>query len=921
MMPLVRKIQWWLQRRRKEVELREELQFHLAEEIEQGQSDGLSADDARWAARRDLGNQALLQEEARAVWSWILLEQLAQDVRYGLRGMRKNRLFTALAALSLALGIGANTAIYSFMDAILLRSLPVADPASLVVVKWRSGPIGTGSGRQFVLHSIDGGTYKDGSGTTAAIFPYPAFEHLREAAIPVLTSLFAYKQSGSVNVSVNGEAEVAQAEYVSGDFFRGLAVLPAAGRTISADDDRGDAAPVAVLSLGYSQRRFGNVARAIGQPMLVNNVTFTVVGVAPSEFFGVDPAAAPQLYLPMRASDLVQPEAQKFIDANYYWVEMMGRLKPGTNLTYAQTALAGPFAQWVASTATNDAERANLPVLRLEEGAGGLDSLRRQYSKPLYVLLTMVGLILAIACANTANLLLARAAARTREMAVRLSLGAGRWRIVRQLLTESILLAAISGALGVSIAVAGIGALTRLLANGQQGFTLHAELNGHVLAVTMVLSFLCALLFGLAPALQATRPGLMPRLKDRSVSERGWRLRASVPRVSLTQALVVAQIAASLVLLVAAGLFVRTLSNLHSISLGFNRDNILLFEVNAPQAGYPKDRVANLYAGLRSRLNELPGVRNATLSHASLIRAGRSHPVTVDGQATQGTRVLWTGPGFFTTMQIPLVRGREIVDSDRRGTLPVAVVSELFARTNFGEADPVGRHIEIGGSLRVDGKPMVLEIVGVAAEARYGGLKRDVPPVVYVPYAQLPAPQQGPMTYALRTEAAPLHYVDIVRQIVREADRRVPVTNIRTQAADIDQTINQEIVFARLCSVFAILALTIACVGLYATMAYAVARRTSEIGLRMALGAGQRTVIWMVLREVWVLAAIGLAIAVPTALATSRLVESFLFGMAPNDPQVLAIAAATLLAATLVAGYGPARRASRVDPIVALRYE
>jgi predicted permease len=915
---LFRKIQWWLQRRRREDDLREELQFHLNEEIEDRQSDGLSADDARWAARRDLGNQALLHEDARTLWSWVLVEQLAQDVRYGLRGMAKNRMFTALAALSLALGIGANTAIYSFMDAILLRSLPVSDPASLVVVKWRSRPIqNMASAREFVLHAIDGGTYRDGSGVIAGIFPFPAFERLYDVAPSVLSGIFAHKQVGSVNVIINGEAELAQGEYVSGDFFRGLAVLPAAGRVIDSDDDRAGAAPVAVLSLGYSQRRFGDAARAIGQPMLVNNVVFTVVGVAPAEFFGVDPAAAPQVYLPMRSSQLIQPDPQRFVDQNYYWVEMMGRLKPGVDRAQAQGALAGPFSQWVASTATNDAERANLPVLRLEEGAAGLDSLRRQYSKPLYVLLTMVGLILAIACANTANLLLARAAARSREMAVRLSLGAGRWRVVRQLLTESMLLAAISAALGVMIAVVGIRALTRLLANGQQGFTLHVELNGHVLLVTLMLSLLCALLFGLAPALQATRPALMPRLKDRSVSEPGWRLRAAVPRVSLTHALVVAQIAASLVMLVAAGLFVRTLSNLHSVSLGFNRDNVLLFELNAPQAGYPRERVADFYADLRRRLNELPGVRSATLSHASLIRAGRSHPVRIDGQPTEGTRVLWTGPGFFTTMQIPIVRGREIADTDRQGTGPVTVVSELFARTNFGDADPIGRHVEVSIS-RV---PLLLEIVGVAADARYGGLKRDIPPVLYVPYAQLQASQLGQMTYAVRTEVAPLRYVDVVRQIVSEADRRVPVTHLRTQTAEIDQTINQEIVFARLCSAFAILALTIACVGLYATMAYGVARRTGEIGLRMALGAGQHSVIWMVLREVCVLAAVGLAIAVPTALTTSRFVESFLFGLKPNDLRVLALAAATLLAAALASGYGPARRASRVDPMVALRHE
>ena len=675
MSSVFRKLSWWLQRRRKEDELREELRFHLEEEAHEREAEGLSTIQAGWAARRDLGNVTLLREDTRTLWSWILLEQLAQDVRYGLRAMFKNRLFTALAALSLALGIGANTAIYSFMDSILLRSLPVADPASLVVVKWQSRPYSSAAGREFVLHSIDGSTYRDRSGITAAIFPFPAFERLREASTPVLSSLFAHKPAGAVNVMIKGQAEIARGEYVSGDYFRGLAVSPAAGRVIFADDDRGGAAPVAVLSLAYGEQRFGDAASAIGQQILINNVPFTVVGVTPSEFFGVDPAAAPQVYLAMHASLLFDPgDGPSYLDPNYYWVEMMGRLRPGVDLAQAQSALAGPFAQWVATTATNDQERANLPVLRLEEGAGGLDSLRRQYSKPLYILLVMVGLILAIACANTANLLLARAAARRREMAVRLSLGAGRWRIVRQLLTESVLLASLSGALGVLIAVVGIRVLTLLLANGQEGLTLHADLNWHVLGVTMALSLLCGLLFGLAPAMQSTRPALMPLLRDRSVTEPRSRLRARVPRPGLTQALVVAQIALSLLLLVAAGLFVRTLSNLQSIPLGFNRESVLLFELNAPQAGYPEARVAAYYADLRRRLSEVPGVLDATLSHASLIRAGRSHPITVSGLPTQGTRILFTGPRFFTTMQIPIVQGREIADSDRQGTQPVAVV-------------------------------------------------------------------------------------------------------------------------------------------------------------------------------------------------------------------------------------------------------
>ena len=708
---------------------------------------------------------------------------------------------------------------------------------------------------------------------------------------------------------------------MSGDFFDGLAVVPAAGRPIQGADDRAGAAPVAMLSAGYSQRRFGDAERAIGQAILVNGVTFTVVGVAPPEFFGVDPASAPRIYLPLHAGLLIDPDGfHDYLDPNYYWVEMMGRLKPGVDLAHAQAALAGPFGQWVATTAADDRERANLPVLRVDEGAAGLDSLRRQYSKPLYVLLAMVGLILAIACANTANLLLARSATRAREIAVRVSLGAGRWRVVRQLLTESVLLATLSGALGILVALAGMGALTRWLSNGEESFTLHAELNWHVLVVTLALSLACGVLYGLAPALQATRPTLTKTLRDRSVGKSGARLR--VARPSLTQALVVAQIATSLLLLVAAGLFVRTLSNLQSVSLGFNRDNVLLFELNATQAGVPEARAADFYADLRRRLSDVPGVRDVTLSHASLIRAGRAHPITIDGRpAPRSTRVLWTGPRFFTTMQIPLLRGREIADSDRQGTLRVAVVSELFARANFGDADPIGRRIAIGGSLKVDGEPLALEIVGVASSARYGGLKGAVPPVVYVAYAQLPSSQQRRMTYAMRTQGDPMGYVAAVRRIVHDADGRVPVTDVKTQAADIDQTINQEIVFARLCSAFAMLALTIACVGLYATMAYAVARRTGEIGVRLALGAGRGAVIWMILRDVCVLAGVGLAIGVAASVVTSRLVESFLFETQPNDPRAVAIAAAILLIAALVAGYGPARRASRVDPLTALRHE
>jgi macrolide transport system ATP-binding/permease protein len=410
----------------------------------------------------------------------------------------------------------------------------------------------------------------------------------------------------------------------------------------------------------------------------------------------------------------------------------------------------------------------------------------------------------------------------------------------------------------------------------------------------------------------------MPTLKDARSTDRRTRARHGVVRPSLTQMLVVAQVAVSLLLLVGAGLFVRTLSNLQSIQLGFNPDHVLQFEVNAAQTGRTQPEIAAFYADLRQRLSAMPGVRHATMSHASLVRAGRSLDFYANGTSTLalGSRVLGTGPEFLATMEMPLLYGRAIDERDGPEGPFVAVVSELFAKTYFGDENPLGRRLELRGR-----EPRQFDIVGVARTARYGGLKGDVPPVMYIPYAQVNFPPLQQMTYALRTDGDPLRYAESVRATVRDADPRLPVANIKTLAADIDQTINQEIVFARLCTAFALLALLIACVGIYGTMAYAVARRTSEIGIRIALGARRGTVIWTVLREVCALAAVGLAIGVPIALGASRLIESFLFQMEPNDPGTLALAVLVLLSAALVAGYGPARRASRIGPMIALRHD
>jgi len=521
----------------------------------------------------------------------------------------------------------------------------------------------------------------------------------------------------------------------------------------------------------------------------------------------------------------------------------------------------------------------------------------------------MVGLILAVTCANIANLLLARAAARRREMAVRLSLGAGRFRVVRQLLTESVMLASLGGALGVLFAIWGVRSLTFLFSNGRENFTLHAELNWNVLGVTAALSVVCGLLFGLAPAIQSTRPDVVRALKN---GPRGGQRRRA------QHVLVVSQIAISFLILVAAGLFVRTLTKLHSVQLGYARENILLFSLNARQAGHRDPEIVTFYSDLRKRFESIPGVSGATLSQSSIISAGHAGAtyrgaMKIGAVTIEGARVMTAGSRFLTTMQIPVLAGREIDDRDQPGSAPVAVISERLARTYFGNENPVGRRITFLDDKRD------LEIVGVSGNLRYGGLKEEESPMTVFAAASQFSPEG--VTYALRTAGDPLRYVKTVHEIVRDADSRIPVTNVVTQAAEIDRTISQEVTFAKLCTGFAVLALLIACVGLYGTVSYNVARETGEIGLRMALGAQRGAVVWMVLRRVLILAAAGLAISVPAALIASRLVKSFLFGTQPNDPGTLVLAGVVLVSAAILAGYEPARRASRIDPLKALRHE
>jgi predicted permease len=904
---LLRRLAFLFHRRRYERELEEEMAHHLAM-IEQ--------DRGRESARKQFGNVTSLSEESRDMWTFRVFEQAAQDLRYALRAMAASPLFTATAALSLALGIGANTAIYSFMDAIMLRSLPVHQSDRLAIVSWHAPK------RPGVVQGINGTARRyQGKGTASPNFPFHAWETLR-AQNDVLDTLFAYTYVQNFNAIVDNQAEAVGGGFVSGNYFAGLGVPAAAGRLISPEDDTKGAAPAVVLTYSYWQRRFNADSAALGHSILLNNQPFTIVGVAAPGFFGVDPQTNPAVFLPIHTLPSVsqnpaREERARFFDDHFYWIEMMGRLRRGVTIEQAQAAMRARFNAFAAGTAASPKDAEVLPEVSLEPGGAGLDSLRRQYSQPLYVLMTMVALILAIACANLANLLLARAAARRREIAVRLSLGAGRWRIVRQMLTESILLAVTGGVLGLAVAAAGIRMITWLIANGRNNFTLRAELDWPVLAFTFALSVAAGIVFGLAPALQATKVDFTPALKEQRTQGT-----ASTGRVlRLGHVLIAGQIAVSLLLVVAAGLFVRTLVNLHSIDVGFNRENLLLVNLNGQQAGYRGEALARFYAGLTESFRQIPGVRSVSATAYPLVaRFINDESVVIPGRTQQqgdpSTDIMTVDPNFLSTMQIPILAGRDLAPGDLASP-QIAVVTPKFASVFFPGQNPIGRQFGIGR----DSTAPLLQIVGIARSAHYNSLQEsEDQPVIYVPYTRN-LNGLNRLFFVLRTAGPPAGIVATVRRTVHDASPSVSIIEISTQADRMEQTISQERTFANLGTSFAVLALVIACVGLYGAMAYTVARRTGEIGIRMALGAQRPRIVWMVLRQVLALTAAGLAIGLVAARFCSRLVESFLYGLKPNDPLALAGATGAFLLAALAAGYLPAWRAARIDPAVALRNE
>ncbi len=834
------------------------------------------------------------------------MSSLTPDVRFALRAIRRSPLFASVAILSLALGIGANTAIFTLMDQIMLRRLPVKDPDQLVML-YQKGP-------------------HNGSNMGDRMHSYPIYQDFQKRGAPLAEVLCRRLINSSV--SIDNQTERVDAEMVSGNYFTMLGVKPAAGRVFNSheDDQVFMGHPVVVLSYDYWANRFARDPKVVGSKILVNNYPMTIVGVSGPGFAGLDPAKSPQIRVPILMEPVLAPDWSWFSpgDRRTRWVQVFARLKPGYTIESARAQLQVLFHQIREYESTLPAAKDWTPydrdqflrgTINVDRAATGYSELRNDFSTALIVLMCMVGLVLLIACANVANLLIARAFARQKEIAVRLSLGASRGQLVRQLLIESLVLSTAGGVVGIGLAMAMTRGLLSLIPSEGNPLLISPQPDLRILLFALGLTLVTGLIFGLVPALRASRPDLLATLKDvvGSVVGRSGSL-------LLRKGLVAAQVALSFLLLFGAGLFVRSLQNLEATDTGFRElDNLVTFQLAPALNGYDDPRTMHFYQELQARLSAIPGVKAASMAVVPMLSGDEwDSTMSVEGhQAKDGEdmQAFMNAllPGYFQTMGIPILQGRDFDRRDIKEHSKVAIVNERFARHFFGDKSAVGRHIGRGSG---PGTKFDTEIIGVVGDSLYEGPREGVHRQVFVP-------DWGKNSVAFYVRAAlGSHAVyAAVRNEVRNLDPAMPVYALKTVAGQLDETLLTERLIALLSAGFGLLATLLATIGLYGVMAFVVGRRTRELGLRVALGARPGSVIWLVMREVLVLLVIGLAIGVPAAIALGRLVSAQLYGIKGTDPAIAAACTALLIVVAAVAGLIPAQRASRIDPILALRYE
>jgi len=837
------------------------------------------------------------------------MQTIVQDIRFGLRVLLKKPGFTLIAVLSLALGIGANTAIFSLTDAVLIKTLPVRQPEQLVLF---------GNGRNM-------GVQLGLPNSSFDLFSYPFYRQVQQRTdlFSGVTSLLSMQWNvhGFVNsAGSSSEIEQMKVQLVSGTYFPVLGVNAGLGRVLTdADDQTPGDHPVAVVSYAWWQQRLGGDPSAVGKTIMIDNTAYTIVGVAPKEFFGTSVGSAPDLWIPL-AMEKQLPPVHFDGRTNDSWQSLyiIGRLRDGVTAAQATSVVNLLFKQSLQARAGGQPSAKDLQDIakasvELTPVSRGLSSLRRQFSLSLKVLMGVVALVLLIASANVANLLLAHGAARSREFAVRLAVGASRMRLVRQLFTESALLALLGGLVGVALSWWGSRLLLRMASDGPEAVPVDVTPNLRILAFTIGVSALCAVVFGTTPALRAARTEPNTSLKGGKTT--------SALRNPLGKTFVVVQVALSLLLLVGAGLFVRTLINLQNIPTGFNQENAMLFEVDTSATGYKGEdpRLGALFSEVENKVRAIPGVQAASFASYTFNQGLWTSPAYTREQnsLTDDTREIRhniVGPDFFAAMGIPLVLGRTFGPQDTEHSPSVAVISESMAQRFFPNVSPLGKQFRIEDPNQTG----EIEVVGVVKDARYLALTEEFAPIAYYPHTQR---RYSLRNLVVRFSGPASSVVPQIRQTIKQINRNLPVDDVVSLSDQIGRTLVQQKLVARLASFFGLLALLLACVGLYGVMSYGVARRTNEIGIRMALGAQNRSVLWLVLREALLLVGMGLVVGVLTSLALTKTAESLLYELKPNDPLTIIGATLLLAAVALMAGYLPARRAARVDPMVALRDE